>query len=187
LRPAYPGKTTQEECKMLMRFQIYTVAMPILAAVAFAQDTPPVQPKQPAENAAPSKAGSDRSSQEVKTQTYSGILMDASCAGAGSAAATTSTSSTGTSADSTASTSSADRSAGSGSNPSCGVATSTTQFALKTKDGNTVRFDDVGNARVQEAMKTHKKWSDSASASKPIHVKANGVLNGDKLTVLSID
>jgi hypothetical protein len=50
-----------------------------------------------------------------------------------------------------------------------------------------VRFDDVGNARMQEAMKTHKKWSDSASTSTAIHVKANGVLNGDKLTVLSID
>ena len=34
---------------MPIRFQIYTVAMPILAAVAFAQDTPPAQPKQPAE------------------------------------------------------------------------------------------------------------------------------------------
>ena len=173
-----------------MRFQIYTVTLPILAAVAFAQDTPPAQPKQPAESAAPSKAGSSDRPQEVKTQTYSGTLMDASCAGSGSAAtasSTSSTGSTGSSADSTASTSSADRSAGSGNNPSCAVATSTTQFALKTKDGNAVRFDDVGNARVQEAMKTHKKWSDSASASKPIHVKANGVLNGDKLTVLSID
>ena len=173
---------------MPMRLLIYTVAMPILAAVAFAQDTPPAQPKQPAESAAPSKAGSDRP-QEVKTQTYSGTLIDASCAGSGSAATTASTSSTvrGSSTDSTAATSSADRSAGSGSSPSCAVATSTTQFALKTKDGNTVRFDDVGNARVQEAMKTHKKWSESASASKAIHVKANGVLNGDKLTVLSIN
>ena len=174
---------------MHMRLPIYTVAVPILAAVAFAQDTPPAQPKQPAESAAPSKAGSDRP-QEVKTQTYSGILMDASCAGSGSAAAPASTSSTGSTAgstDSTAATPSADRTAGSGSNPSCGVTASTTQFALKTKDGNTVRFDDVGNARVQEAMKTRKKWSDSASANKAIHVKANGVLNGDKLTVLSID
>ena len=50
-----------------------------------------------------------------------------------------------------------------------------------------MRFDDVGNARAQEAMKTRKKWSESASASKAIHVKANGVLTGDKLTVLSID
>jgi hypothetical protein len=173
---------------MPMRLRIYTVAMPILAAFAFAQDTPPVQPK-PAESGAPSKAGSDRP-QEVKTQTYSGTLVDASCAGSGSAATTTSTSSTGSkgsATDSAAATSSADRSAGSGSNPTCVVATSTTQFALKTKDGNTVRFDDVGNARVQEAMKTRKKWSDSASASKAIHLKANGVLNGDKLTVVSID
>ena len=163
---------------MPMRLPIYTVAMPILAAFAFAQDTPPVQPKQPVEGGVPSKAGSDRP-QEVKTQTYAGTLIDASCAGPGSATATTSTSS--------AATSSADRSAGSGSNPSCAVAATTSQFALKTKDGNTVRFDDVGNVRVQEAMKTHKKWSDSASASKAIHVKANGVLNGDKLTVVSID
>jgi len=55
------------------------------------------------------------------------------------------------------------------------------------KDGNTVRFDDVGNARVQEAMKARKKWSESASANKPIRVKASGVLNGDKLTVLSVN
>src|SRR5260370_17704834 len=62
--------TTLFQSKMPMRLPIYTVAMPILAAVAFAQDTPPVQPKQPAESAAPSKAGSDRP-QEVKTQTRS--------------------------------------------------------------------------------------------------------------------
>ena len=142
---------------MTMRLPIYTVAVPILAAVAFAQEAPPAPPKQPAASTAPSKGGSDRA-QEVKTQTYSGTLMDAACAGSGSAAA-----------------------------GGCAVAASTTQFALKTKEGTIVRFDDVGNARAQEGMKTHKKWSDSASASKAIHVKANGVLNGDKLTVLSID
>ena len=173
---------------MPMRLPIYTVALPILAAVAFAQDTPPVQPKQPTESAAPSRAASDHPP-ELKTQTYSGTLMDASCAGSGSTAATSSsgTASQGSSAASTAATSSADRSAGSGSSQSCAVAASSTQFALKMKDGNTVRFDDVGNVRVQEAMKTNKKWSDSASASKPISVKASGVLNGDKLMVLSIN
>lgn len=154
---------------MPLRLTIYTVVMPVLAAVAFAQDTPPAQPKQPATSAAPSKAASDRP-QEVKTQTYSGTLIDASCAGS---------SSSDTSKTSTA--------AGSGSTPSCTVATSTTQFAMKTKDGNTMRFDDVGNTRVQEAMKTHKKWSDSASANKEIHVKASGVLNGDKLTLVAIN
>ena len=58
---------------------------------------------------------------------------------------------------------------------------------MKMKDGNTVQFDDVGNSRVQEAMKTRKKWSGAVSANKPIQVKASGVLNGDKLTVLSVD
>jgi hypothetical protein len=165
---------------MTMRLPIYTVAIPILAAVAFAQDTPPAPPKQAADSAATAKAGSDRLP-EMKTQTYSGILMDASCAGSGSATATASASSTGSTGNSK------DSNAAASSAGSCSVTTSTTQFALKTKDGNTVRFDDVGNARVQEAMKTHKKWSDSATASKAIRVKANGVLNGDKLTVMSID
>jgi hypothetical protein len=189
-----------------MRVPIYAVAVTILAAAAFAQDSAPVQPKQPPENAAPSTAdksnqgqtgaqtsgapsgqapGSTQgTSEKVKTQTYSGTLMDAACAGSGSAA-TASTSSTSSPAASTAS--SADRSAGSGSNQSCGVSANTTQFAMKMKDGNTVQFDEIGNARAQEAMKTRKKWSDLASANKPIQLKASGVLNGDKLTVLSVN
>lgn len=160
-----------------MRAPIYTVVLPVLAGLAFAQDTPPAQPKQPAESAKPA-APQDKPAAppELKTQTYSGTLMDASCAGSGSAAATA-----------PAATASADRSAGSGSNENCSVSASTTQFALKMKDGNTVRFDDVGNARAQEAMKTRKKWGDSAAANKPIQVKANGVMSGDKLTVLSVN
>jgi hypothetical protein len=193
-----------------VRVTIYTVAIPLLTAVAFAQDTPPPQPQQPSEQPAPSvndKTAKDKSKDkdkdknkdkdmdkdkdksagqaastrpdEMKTQSYSGTLMDASCAGSGStpapAAATPTTSA------------SADRSAPSGDNPSCPVSASTTQFALKTNDGQTVKFDDVGNMRAQEAFKAHKKWSDSASANKPIHVKASGVLNGDKLMVISLN
>jgi len=156
-----------------MRVRIYTIILPFLAVAAFAQDTPPAQSKQSTASQAPGKT-SDKATDrlpEMKTQTYSGILMDASCAGAGAAPAT----------------SSAGASAGPGGSQSCTVSTNTTQFAMKMKDGNTVRFDDVGNARVQEAMKTRKKWSGSASANKSIQVKASGVLNGDKLTVLSID
>jgi hypothetical protein len=156
-----------------MRAWIYTVALPVLAVVAMAQETP-AQSKPAATNPetqTPAKKDSKSADAlpELKTQMYSGTLMDASCAGA-----------------STASTA-ADRSAGSGSSQSCSVSSSTNQFALKTKDGNTVRFDDVGNARVQEAMKMNKKWSESASSSKPIRVKASGVMSGDKLTVLSVD
>jgi hypothetical protein len=153
-----------------MRVPIYTVVLPILAGLAYAQDTPPAQPKQPAESAQPSAP------QEMKTQTYSGTLLDASCASSGSAAAAPAVA-----------TASADRSAGSDNSQACTVSASTSQFALKMKDGNTVRLDDVGNMRVQEAMKSRKKWGDSAAASKPIQVKVSGVMSGDKLTVLSVN
>jgi len=122
--------------------------------------------------------------EEMKTQTYSGTLMDASCAGSGSASSTASSTAT---AAASASSASADRSAPAGGDASCPVSASTTQFALKLKDGQAVKFDDVGNMRAQEAFKTRKKWSDSATASKPLHVKASGVLNGDRLTVLSVN
>ena len=161
-----------------MRVLIYTVAAPLLTAMAFAQDTPPAQPQQPAQAAAPAAAektakdttagkASAPAVPEVKTQSYSGTLTDASCAASGSAPAASGSS------------------ASSGS--SCPVSASTKEFALVLKDGTTVKFDDVGNMRVQEAFKTHKKWNDAASASKPVRVKAGGILNGDKMTVTSIN
>jgi hypothetical protein len=153
-----------------MRVPIYTVVLPILAGLAYAQDTPPAQPKQPAESAQPAAPP------EMKTQTYSGTLVDASCASSGSAAAAPA-----------GATTSADRSAGSDNSQGCTISASTSQFALKMKDGNTVRLDDVGNMRVQDALKSRKKWSDSAAASKPIQVKCSGVMSGDKLTVLSVN
>jgi len=55
---------------------------------------------------------------------------------------------------------------------------------LKTKDGQIVRFDDVGNSRVQEAMKTHKNWS--SNSGKDVHVTVSGVQDGDHMTVVSI-
>jgi len=75
----------------------------------------------------------------------------------------------------------------SGSGQGCSLSSSTSQFALQMKDGKTVRLDDVGNQRVQEAMKAHKKWSDSATANKPVRVKVSGVMSGDRLTVMSIN
>jgi len=50
-----------------------------------------------------------------------------------------------------------------------------------------MRFDGVGNARAQEAMKTKKGWQNATSANKPINVKARGVESGDKLVVMSIN
>jgi len=96
---------------------------------------------------------------EMKTQSYSGTLTDASCAASGAASA----------------------------DKPCPVSATTAQFALILKDGTKIKFDDVGNMRAQEAFKSHKKWTDAASASKPVRVKAGGIVNGDKMTVTSIN
>lgn len=168
-----------------MRVPIYTVAMMLLAALAFAQGTPPPQPKQATANKTAQDKNSDKDktagqssagrAEEMKTQSYSGTLMDASCAGSSSTSSTP------------APSTSADRSAASADNQSCSVSASTTQFALTLKDGKTVKFDEIGNLRAQEAFKTHKKWSDNASASKPVRIRAGGFLNGDHMTVTSIN
>lgn len=66
---------------------------------------------------------------------------------------------------------------------SCPVSSSTTQFALKMNDGKTVMLDDVGNTRARELI-ARKNWS--STSGKSLKVKASGVLNGDRLTVVSI-
>ncbi len=66
---------------------------------------------------------------------------------------------------------------------SCPVSSSTTQFALKMNDGKTVMLDDVGNTRARELV-ARKNWS--STSGKSLKVKASGVLNGDRLTVVSI-
>jgi len=74
-----------------------------------------------------------------------------------------------------------------GQGSGCTASASTSQFALQLKDGRTLRFDSVGNMRAQEAFKSKKKWSDAATSGKAISAKASGVLNGETLTVTSID
>src|SRR4051794_470793 len=102
-----------------MKLPIYTVTLAIAAAVAFAQDTPPAQQQQPTQTGAGTPAGSQTQTptgsgtqtpttsgsqtttknggsdrmNEMKTRSYSGTLMDASCGGAGSSASMTSSSS----------------------------------------------------------------------------------------------
>jgi hypothetical protein len=105
---------------------------------------------------------------ELKTQTYKGTLMDASCAGTGKES-------------SGGKAGAADQSQG------CKVSASTKEFALRTDAAETLRFDSVGNARAEEAMKSKKKWSTDAAAGKPIRAKVTANANGDKLTVMSIN
>ena len=171
-----------------MKAPLYSIAIPILAVVGLAQDTPPAKP-QPATTSPAAAKPADKSEtgtqsadrlKEMKTQMYSGTLVEASCAGTGSDSKAAAPAS-----PTNAAKGSADRSAG--GSQGCGLSSGASQFALQMKDGQTVRFDDVGNARAQEALKNHKKWGELASANKPVRVKVSGVLNGDKMTVLSVD
>ena len=177
-----------------MNAKMYIVALPLFAVVAFAQSpapqgsTPPAQnPK--ATNAPAAPTSNTGAAPEMMTRSYSGILMDASCAAAGSATSpaggSTKPASDTTGAKTTAGD--ANHAATADQGQSCSVTSSTTQFAIKLKDGQIVKLDDVGNQRVQEALKTKKKWIDAAAAGKAIHVDASGVLNGDKLIALSIN
>lgn len=154
-----------------MRTPLCLAAIPLLAGVAFAQDAKPAT--------AGGQAGA--SGTEVQTQIYRGTLVDASCSGSGAA---------GTGAGSPASTDSSggtqkkSKSAPAGG---CSVSSSTSQFALQMQDGRTVKFDSVGNMRAQTALKEKKKWSEAASAGKPIRAKVGGTITGEKLTVVSVD
>jgi hypothetical protein len=140
---------------------------------------------------------------EVKTETYKGTLVDASCAGsAGGAGSQATANRSGTGAGTTAgntqagNTSAANAQGGGNKGEasrsdmaggSCAASSNTTQFALKMKDGKTVTFDMVGNERAQQALKNKKKWTEAASAGKPIRAKVSGVMEGDRLTVVSVD
>ena len=105
---------------------------------------------------------------ELKTQTYKGTLMDASCAGAGKNL-------------------SGGKAAAGDQPQGCKVSASTKEFALRTDSADTLRFDSVGNVRAEEAIKNKKKWGNDVSAGKPIRAKVTANANGDKLTVLSIN
>ena len=105
---------------------------------------------------------------ELKTQTYKGTLMDASCAGA-------------------AKESSGGKAPTADGSQGCKISASTKEFALRTDSAETLRFDSVGNARAEEAIKNKKKWSSDAAAGKPIRAKVSANADGDRLTVMSIN
>jgi hypothetical protein len=117
----------------------------------------PQKPDNPATKTAQTQASTPAS--QLKTQSYKGTLVDVTCAGSGAAA---------------------------DSSHGCPVSASTKEFALRTKDGQTLRFDPVGNDRVAEVLRNKKKWNDLVSAVKPIAVTVNGAVSGEKLTVISI-
>ena len=177
-----------------MNAQFYFGVLPLFAVVAFAQSSVPPQPTPTAQDSKTAKVPAAPTSTngpalEMMTKNYSGILVEASCVAAGSA-----TTPAGNSAKSVPDTTGARSTAGDADHAatadrgqSCTVTTSTTQFAIKLKDGQIVKLDDVGNQRVQELLKNRKKWSDAVAAGKAIHVDSSGVLSGDKLIALSVN
>lgn len=172
-----------------MRAQLYMAAIPLLAVVAFAQDPVPqaATPPKPETKAAAAGTQDRQALPEMKTQNYSGTLADATCGAAGAA---TPAAASPAASDPAAASGAAEKpktATTSGQGQACSVSASTSQFALKLKDGQVVKFDDVGNQRALEALKSKKKWTDGAAAQKPIHASASGVLNGDRLTVVSIN
>jgi hypothetical protein len=147
----------------LMKSSVSLAAMLLFAGAVWAQE--PQKPANPATNTTQTQASTPANQSngaalaELKTQSYKGTLVDMACAGGGTAA---------------------------DSSHGCAVSSSTKEFALRTKDGQTLRFDSVGNDRVAEALRNKKKWNDLVSAGKSIEVTVNGVVSGDKLTVVSI-
>jgi hypothetical protein len=146
-----------------MKSSVSLAAMLLFAGTVWAQE--PQKPANPPANTTQTQASTPANQSngaalpELKTQSYKGTLVDMACAGSGTAA---------------------DASKG------CAVSSSTKEYALRTKDGQTLRFDSVGNDRVAEALRSKKKWTDLVSAGKPIEIKVNGAVSGDKLTVVSI-
>ena len=78
---------------------------------------------------------------------------------------------------------SANRSSGS----ECAATANSQTLGLKMDNGQTVRFDLVGNQRAQDGLKANKGWSKNLTENKPLKVKIHGVLQGDKLIVSSIN
>jgi len=66
---------------------------------------------------------------------------------------------------------------------SCPATATTTNFGLVTKDGQFMRFDEVGNTRAQQELKNHPKWT---ASNKPANVKVRGITAGDTVQVLEI-
>jgi len=172
-----------------MRAHFYLSALSITLGVALAQTPAPnPPPQQSAPSTSPTKpATAGTTPAEVKTITYKGVLVDLACSSGKSASAEAKPAQPSDPAKAPASdqSNSADRST-SDSGGNCSVSANSTKLGMKMDDGQTVRFDLVGNQRAQDALKNDKRWSKDLTENKPIHVKASGLLNGDKLVVTDI-
>lgn len=185
------------------KFALWITVFALACGMAFAQADSP-QPTQAATQPATTTPSSSASASTkpgsgnitlADVRSWRGTLMDANCAagtGASSPAAESSTAEKDTkSADSDSQDAKPAKPHKNHRNrvdpqaQACSVSNSTSAFALKTKDGQVLKFDGVGNNRAAEVLKT--KWAQNLSAGKPIHAKVSGSVNGDTVTVTSVD
>ena len=180
------------------KFALWMTVSALACGLAFAQADAP-QSTQPAATTPPSTAStttapSSGATTLVTVRSWRGTLIDANCtsgAGASSPAADNAEAKETKSAD-------GDSPEGKPAKPhknhrnrvdpqaqACAVSNSTTAFALKTKDGQVLKFDSVGNIRATEELKT--KWGQNLSAGKPIRARVSGSVNGDMVTVTSVE
>lgn len=115
--------------------------------------------------------------QTTKTTTINGTLVDAGCR-------TTHTEHHESSSNPSEGTSSS-RSEKS-DKVDCPVTTTTTSYGVMTSDGRFLRFDDPGNTKVIEMMKTNNDWSRSINDRQPVRVRVIGTPNGDVVVVKEI-
>lgn len=185
----------------------FALSMSVLAltcGLAFAQadspqSTPPAtQPAvtAPSAGASTSTAPGSRTTTLADVRSWRGTLIDAGCAsGRGASSPAADSGNTEAKENKSADSESADSKAAKPHKnhrnrvdpqaEACSVSNSTTAFALKTKEGQILKFDGVGNTRAAEELKT--KWGQTLSAGKPIHAKVSGSINGDNVTVTSVD
>jgi hypothetical protein len=122
-------------------------------------------------------------------QSWQGTLVDANCAGGSGAAESQATKeNNGENKDAAVDSGRPEKGhkKDHGEMQSCPVSSSTTAFALKTKDGKVMKFGAIGNARAAEELKTKGSWSKDVAAGKPVHAKVTGIVSGDNITVTSI-
>lgn len=153
-------------------------ALLVVSGLALAQ----TDAQQPA-----AKTSKHSGSTAVAIQHWHGTLVDAACAGGGTSTAATGQTGTNDSANTkSGETKKQGKKEKTQQAQSCPVSASTSMFALKTPDGQVMKFDSVGSARTAEELKNKGSWSKDLTAGKPIRAKVSGTLNGDTITVTSI-
>jgi hypothetical protein len=68
----------------------------------------------------------------------------------------------------------------------CPVTTTTTSFALLTRDGKYIQFDPASNTKIVETVKHNKKWTKYMTEKQPIQVQVVGTPNGNVVVMDTI-